>query len=303
MPMPRPMPPPTPPSMPPPSTPPSTPTPMPPTPPSTPTPLPASWPAAPDVVPGTVVLVGGGPGDPGLITVRGLAAIRAADVIVHDRLAPLECLAQARPDAEIVPVGKEPRGHQTPQQRINEILVDRALRGLAVVRFKGGDNFVFGRGSEEWQACAAAGVPVKVIPGVTSAVAVPALAGIPVTHRSLTQGCTIVSGHVPPGDPRSTIDWASLATANTTLVILMGVTYLADIAAALVAGGMPGDTPAVVIERGATPAQRMVHGNVTTLPGRAAQQRIRPPAIVVVGAVAGLELDRPADRRDVDAEN
>ncbi len=244
-----------------------------------------------DVAPGTVVLVGGGPGDPGLITLRGLAAIRTADVIVHDRLAPLECLQEARPDAEIVPVGKVPRGHQTPQERINEILVDRALRGLAVVRFKGGDNFVFGRGSEEWQACAAAGVPVRVIPGVTSAVAVPGLAGIPVTHRSLTQGCTIVSGHVPPRDPRSTVNWPALATANTTLVILMGVTYFGDIAAELVSGGMPPDTPAVVIENGASPAQRMLHGTVTTLPGLAAEQRIRPPAIVVVGAVAGLDLD------------
>lgn len=244
-----------------------------------------------DVAPGTVVLVGGGPGDPGLITVRGLAAIRAADVIVHDRLAPLACLQEARPDAEIVPVGKVPRGHQTPQERINEILVDRALRGRSVVRLKGGDNFVFGRGSEEWQACAAAGVPVRVIPGVTSAVAVPALAGIPVTHRSLTQGCTIVSGHVPPGDPRSTVNWSALATANTTLVILMGVTYLDQIAAELATGGMPPDTPAAAIENGASPAQRLLHGTLATLPRLAAEQRIRPPAIVVVGAVAGLDLD------------
>lgn len=254
---------------------------------------PMTLPAGRDVVPGTVVLVGGGPGDPGLITVRGLAAIRAADVIVHDRLAPLDCLAEARPDAEIVPVGKVPRGHQTPQERINEILIDRALRGLAVVRFKGGDNFVFGRGSEEWQACAAAGVPVRVIPGVTSAIAVPALAGIPVTHRSLTQGCTIVSGHVPPGDPRSTVAWDALARAHTTLVILMGVTYLTDIAAALVHGGMAPDTPAVVIENGASPAQRIIRGNVTTLPALASAAGIRPPAIVVVGAVAGLDLDAP----------
>ena len=186
-----------------------------------------------------------------------------------------------------------PRGHQTPQETINEILVDRALRGPAVVRFKGGDNFVFGRGGEEWQACAAAGVPVKVIPGVTSAIAVPALAGIPVTHRSLTQGCTIVSGHVPPADPRSSLDWAALARANTTLVILMGVKYLPDIAAALVAAGMPADTPGLVIENGASPAQRLVHGTVATLPGLAAEQDIRPPAIVVVGAVAGLDLQAP----------
>ncbi|MBK7721148.1 MAG: uroporphyrinogen-III C-methyltransferase [Austwickia sp.] len=245
-----------------------------------------------DVAPGTVVLVGGGPGDPGLITVRGLAAIQAADVIVHDRLAPLACLEHARPEAEIVPVGKVPRGHQTPQGQINAILVDRARRGLSVVRLKGGDNFVFGRGSEEWQACAAAGIPVRVIPGVTSAVAVPALAGIPVTHRSLTQGCTIVSGHVPPGDPRSTLNWEALACANTTLVILMGVTYLTEIMSALTAAGMAGQTPAAVIENGATPQMRVVQATVDTLPGVARERHIRPPAIIMIGSVVGLDLDR-----------
>ena len=156
-----------------------------------------------DLEPGTVTLVGGGPGDPGLITVQGLHAIRQADVVVYDRLAPLECLAEARPEAELIEVGKIPRGPQTRQERISEIMIQHAWAGRAVVRLKGGDSFVFGRGGEEWQACAAAGVPVHVVPGVTSAVAVPELAGIPVTHRSLTQGFTVVSGHVPPGDPVS----------------------------------------------------------------------------------------------------
>lgn len=251
-----------------------------------------------ELEPGTVVLVGGGPGDPGLITVRGLAALRAADVIVHDRLAPLECLEQARPEAEIVPVGKEPRGHQTSQERINAILIDRAQRGLRVVRFKGGDSFVFGRGSEEWQACTAAGVPVQVIPGVTSAVAVPALAGIPVTHRSLTQGFTIVSGHVPPGHPRSTTNWQALAHSNTTLVILMGVTYLADIAAVLVAAGMAADTPAAIIANGFTPDMRTIRGSITTVSRLATEQGIRPPAIVVVGAVADIDLHNVAQADD-----
>ncbi len=245
-----------------------------------------------DVAPGTVVLVGGGPGDPGLITVRGLAALRAADVIVHDRLAPLECLAEVRADAEVVPVGKVPRGHQTPQSDINAILIDRARRGLAVVRFKGGDNFVFGRGCEEWQACAAAGVPVRVIPGVTSAIAVPALAGIPVTHRSLTQGCTIVTGHVPPDDPRCTLDWDALARTKTTLVILMGVTYLAEITDRLVAAGMDPQTPAAAVADGATPRMRAARGTVGTLAARLADADIRPPAIIVIGAVVGLDLDQ-----------
>ena len=159
------------------------------------------------LTPGTVVLVGGGPGDPDLITVAGLRAVRQADVVLYDRLAPLAVLDEMRPDAERIAVGKIPRGACTPQERINEILIERARAGRTVVRLKGGDNYVFGRGGEEAQACALAGVPVDVIPGVTSAVAVPALAGVPVTHRSLSQGFTVVSGHVPPGDPRSTVAW------------------------------------------------------------------------------------------------
>lgn len=150
---------------------------------------------------GRVILVGGGPGDPGLLTVAGLAAVRAADVIVTDRLAPLAVLDQAPPGVEIVDVGKIPRGRFTPQERINELLVEHARAGRTVVRLKGGDNFVFGRGGEEWQACAAAGIEVRVIPGVSSAVGVPALAGIPLTHRTANQGFTVVTAHVPPGDP------------------------------------------------------------------------------------------------------
>lgn len=252
---------------------------------------PLSFPLDADVAPGTVVLVGGGPGDPGLITLRGLAALRAADVIVHDRLAPLECLAEARPDAEIVPVGKVPRGPQTSQEEINAILIDRARRGLAVVRFKGGDNFVFGRGCEEWQECAAAGIPVRVIPGVTSAVAVPALAGIPMTHRTLTQGFTIVSGHVPPGDPRSSLNWDALAQSNTTLVILMGVKYLPQITARLLAAGLAPDTPAATVADGSTPRQRVVRATLADLPERMAADKIRPPAITVIGAVVEIDLD------------
>ncbi|MCA0436413.1 MAG: uroporphyrinogen-III C-methyltransferase [Austwickia sp.] len=260
-----------------------------------------------DLDPGSVTLVGGGPGDPGLITVQGLHAIRQADVLVYDRLAPLECLAEARPGAQLIDVGKIPRGRQTPQERINEILVSEALLGHRVVRLKGGDSFVFGRGGEEWQACAAAGVPVHVVPGVTSAVAVPELAGIPVTHRSLTQGFTVVSGHVPPGDPRGTVDWAALARTRTTLVILMGVTYLPQIVEALRAAGLDGETGAAVVASavgptGCTTSSRVLRGTLADISRLAAGEHIEPPAVVVIGAVVDLHLDEPhpADPRPVE---
>ena len=156
-------------------------------------------------------------------------------------------LAEARPDALLIDAGKEPHGRQTSQDAINELLITHARAGRHVVRFKGGDGYVFGRGGEEALACADAGVPVRVIPGVSSAIAGPALAGIPVTHRSLTQGFTVVSGHVPPGDERSTLDWSALARLNTTLVILMGTKHLAAIAAALVSDGKPAATPAAIV--------------------------------------------------------
>ncbi len=237
---------------------------------------------------GSVTLVGGGPGDPGLLTVAGLAAIRSADVIVCDRLAPLATLQHARPDARIVDVAKIPRGAFTSQERINQLLVEHASSGRRVVRLKGGDSFVFGRGGEEWQACAAAGVPVTVIPGVSSAVAVPALAGIPVTHRDLTQGFTVISGHLPPGDPGSTLDWAALARTNTTLVIMMGVATLPAITASLLGDGMAPDTPALTVADGGLPSQRDVRGTVADIAARTASAGITPPAITVIGAVAGF---------------
>ena len=243
-----------------------------------------------DFPPGSVVLVGGGPGDPGLMTVAGLAAIREADVIVHDRLGALQCMDEARPGAEIVNVGKIPRGAFTPQEEINAILIDRAKRGLRVVRLKGGDSFVFGRGGEEWQACAEAGVPVRVIPGVTSAVAVPALAGIPVTHRTLSQGFTVVSGHVPPGDPRSQLDWKALAATSTTLVLLMAVKCLPEITAALIDGGLPAATPAAIVADGSTATQRSWTGTLADIAQVSEANGVRPPAIVVIGDVAGLGL-------------
>lgn len=243
-----------------------------------------------ELKPGEVVLVGGGPGDPDLITVAGLRAIRQADVIAYDHLSPAEVLADARPGAELVGVGKIPRGRGTPQTEINALLVDRAQRGLRVVRLKGGDNFVFGRGGEECEACIEAGIAVRVIPGVTSAVAVPAVAGIPLTHRALTQAFTVVSGHVPPDDERSTLDWDAIARANTTIVILMGVHNLAAITDRLKSAGLPPSTPAGIVCRGTRDDEFVLRGSLTDIAQRASDDGVVPPAIVVVGAVAALDL-------------
>ena len=237
---------------------------------------------------GEVILVGGGPGQLDLLTLGGLAAIQRADVIVTDRLAPLAALDHARPDAEIIDVAKIPRGASTSQERINRVLVEHASAGRTVVRFKGGDSFVLGRGGEEWQACAAAGIPVTVLPGVSSATAGPALAGIPLTHRDLTQGFTVVSGHLPPGDPGSTLDWGALAAANTTLVILMGVATLPAITATLRTHGLAADTPALTVADAGLPGQFTVRGTLADIAARTHAEGVRPPAITVIGAVAGF---------------
>jgi len=240
---------------------------------------------------GEVILVGGGPGSLELLTLGGLAAIQRADVIVTDRLAPLAALDQARPDAVVIDVAKIPRGASTSQEQINRVLVEHATGGRTVVRFKGGDSFVLGRGGEEWQACAAAGIPVTVLPGVSSATAGPALAGVPLTHRDLTQGFTVVSGHLPPGDPGSTLDWRALATANTTLVILMGVATLPAITNALQAHGLDPGTPALTVADAGLPGQLTVRATLADIAERTHAAGIRPPAITVIGAVAGF---RPA---------
>ena len=240
-------------------------------------------------VAGKVILVGGGPGDPGLLTVAGLAAIRQAQVIVTDRLAPLAVLDQAPAGVEIIDVGKIPRGRFTPQERINDLLVEHARAGRRVVRLKGGDNFVFGRGGEEWQACAEAGIEVQVIPGVSSAVGVPGLAGIPLTHRTANQGFTVITAHVPPGDPRSTLDYAALARTGTALVIMMGVATLPAVTAELIRNGLDPVTPAVTIADGGLPAQRIVRGTVASIADATAAAGIRPPAITVIGSVAAFD--------------
>lgn len=236
--------------------------------------------------PGTVALVGGGPGDAGLMTVAGRAAVEQADVLLVDHLAPEGALAWASPGALVVDVSKLPRGAFTPQERINELLVEHARAGRRVVRLKGGDGFVFGRGMEELLACTEAEVSVRVIPGVTSSVAVPALGGIPVTHRGLVQGFSVISGHVPPGHPTSTLDYAALARSGTTLVVLMGVATLPAITAALVENGLDPATPAAVVARGGHPDQQVVTAPVSEIAVRAAH--VDPPAISVIGEVASF---------------
>ncbi|TDE00321.1 uroporphyrinogen-III C-methyltransferase [Jiangella asiatica] len=235
---------------------------------------------------GHVAIVGGGPGDPGLLTLRGFELLKQADVVLVDRLAPHALLDGLRPDVEVVDVGKEPHRHRRGQREIEELMIDRARRGLRVVRLKGGDPYVFGRGGEEALACAAAGVPYAVVPGVTSAVSVPALAGIPVTHRGVTQEASIVSGHAHPDDPASTVDWERLGAGTGTVVVLMGVTHLGAIAARLMRGGRPDTTPVAVIQDGAGPAARVVTATLATV--ASAARDVRPPAVTVVGEVVAL---------------
>ncbi|AZI58492.1 uroporphyrinogen-III C-methyltransferase [Nakamurella antarctica] len=238
---------------------------------------------------GRVILVGGGPGDPALITIAGAAALREADVVITDRLAPLAALEHVLPGTEIIDVSKIPRGLTTPQEEINRLIIVHAHAGKTVVRFKGGDNFVFGRGGEEMIACAAEGIDVVVIPGVTSAIAAPALAGIPVTHRGLNQGFTVITGHVPPGDARSRLDYEALARTGTDLILLMAVANLGTITAELIARGMPADTPAATIADAGLESQRAAHGTVSTIAEVARAAGIVSPAVTVIGAVAGFD--------------
>jgi len=240
------------------------------------------------VAEGRVILVGGGPGDPELLTLKGFQALADADVVVVDRLAPLAALDGLREGVEIIDVSKIPRGRFTPQEEINELLVSHARKGRVVIRLKGGDSFVFGRGMEEMIACQEAGVPVEVIPGVSSAIAAPGLAGIPLTHRGLSQGFTVVSGHVAPDDPRSTLDWAALARGGTTLVVLMGVETLPSIVKALVAAGRDGDTPVACVMDGGHPSQQVVQTTLAMIVASGPPQQLRSPAVTVIGAVAAF---------------
>jgi uroporphyrin-III C-methyltransferase len=244
---------------------------------------------------GQVSIVGAGPGDPGLITAAGLDRLRRADVVVTDRLVAVELLAELPDDVLVIDAAKVPRGPAMPQEDINEALIAHARAGRAVVRLKGGDPYVFGRGREEADACLAAGVPVEVIPGVTSAIAVPAAAGVPVTHRGLTQGFTVVSGHVAPDDPRSTVDWAALARGGTTLVLLMAVRHAATITAALLNAGLAGDTPAACVADGWTAQQRVIAAPLNELATAMAEGHAANPAVIVIGDTAAYATSSTGD--------
>ena len=238
-----------------------------------------------------VAIIGGGPGDPGLITVRGRQLLAEADVVLTDRLAPRSLLDELPADVEVIDVSKIPYGRAMAQEQINATLIERARAGHFVARLKGGDPFVFGRGAEEVLACLRAGVPVTVVPGVTSAVGVPTSAWLPVTHRGVAQEFHVVSVHVPPGDERSTVDWERLGGSPGTLVLLMAVQRIGAVVAELRRHGRSPDTPVSVIADGTMPTQRTINSTLEQVEGMVTQQGIRPPAIVVVGDVVGIAAE------------
>ena len=236
----------------------------------------------------TVYLVGAGPGDPGLLSARALELIADADVIVYDRLIPVSALDGARSDAELIYAGKEGGGPSMPQPEISRLLVDHGRSGRAVVRLKGGDPFVFGRGGEEAEALREAGIPFEVVPGVTAGVAAAAYAGIPVTHRDAASAVAFVTGHEDPTKPSSTLDWRALAGFPGTLVVYMGVRQLGAITERLIAAGRPADEPAALVERGTLADQRVATGTLATIASVASEGGVKAPAIAIFGAVAAL---------------
>ena len=240
-----------------------------------------------------VALVGGGPGDPELITVRGRRLLARADVVVVDRLAPRELLDELAPDVEIVDAAKIPYGRAASQDVINATLIEHAKAGKFVVRLKGGDPYLFGRGFEEVLACAEAGVPVTMVPGITSAFAVPAVADVPVTHRGVAHEVVVVSGHVAPGDEQSLVDWEALGSLRGTIVLMMGVERLPQFADALLTAGRPADTPVAIIEDGTMRTQRVLKSTLASVADAATTAGVRPPAVIVIGPVAGLASLRP----------
>ncbi|WP_075726595.1 uroporphyrinogen-III C-methyltransferase [Corynebacterium aquilae] len=247
---------------------------------------PARW---PDENP-PVSLIGGGPGAWDLITVRGLMRLQAADVIVADHLGPtaeLDKLVDLR-GVEVIDASKLPYGKQVAQEKINQYLIDFARAGKKVARLKGGDPYVFGRGFEELRACAEAGIDCEVVPGVTSAISVPALAGVPITQRGVVHSFTVVSGHVPPGHPKSLTDFDALARTGGTISIIMGVKNGPAIAEALLDAGKAADTPAAVVQEGSTAAEKAVRCTLGTLGETLVRESIAPPAVIVIGEVAGL---------------
>ncbi|MGB6207733.1 uroporphyrinogen-III C-methyltransferase [Mycobacterium sp.] len=241
-----------------------------------------------DVVRGGVALVGGGPGDPELITVRGRRLLAQADVVVADRLAPPELLAELPPHVEVIDAAKIPYGRAMAQDAINAVLIEQARAGRFVVRLKGGDPFVFARGYEEMLACVEAGVPVTVVPGVTSAIAVPASVGVPVTHRGLNHEFVVVSGHLAPGHPESLVNWDALAAMSGTIVLLMAVERIELFTEALLKGGRPADTPVLVVQQGTTVAEQTLRATLADASEKIRSEGIRPPAIIVIGTVAAF---------------
>ncbi len=237
---------------------------------------------------GFVSLIGAGPGDPELITVKGLRRLRAADVVIYDALINSELLRECRPDAELIDAGKRAGRSSPAQASINELLVARARAGLQVVRLKGGDPFVFGRGGEEAEALQAAGIPWEVVPGVTSAIGVPAYAGIPVTHRAVASSVAFIAGHEDPAKGHTRINWRALAEGIDTLVFLMSGGRMALIAEQLVAHGRPGDTPAAAVRWGTTTEQEVVSGTLATIADDVARARLAAPVLLVVGEVVRL---------------
>ena len=245
-----------------------------------------------DAVRGGVALVGGGPGDPELITVRGRRLLAQADVVVADRLAPPELLAELPPHVEVIDAAKIPYGRAMAQDAINDVMIDRARAGNFVVRLKGGDPFVFARGYEEVLACVDAGIPVTVVPGVTSAIGVPALAGVPVTHRAMNHDFSVVSGHLAPDHPESLVNWNALAAMTGTIVLLMAVERIELFVDVLIRGGRPADTPVLVVRHGTTTAEQTLRSTLADTPGQIRAEGIRPPAIIVIGPVVGLGDNR-----------
>jgi uroporphyrin-III C-methyltransferase/precorrin-2 dehydrogenase/sirohydrochlorin ferrochelatase len=235
-----------------------------------------------------VALVGGGPGDPDLITVRGRRLLAEADVVIADRLGPRDLLAELPPHVEVIDAAKIPYGRYMAQEAINNALIEHAQQGKSVVRLKGGDPYVFGRGMEELQALAEAGIACTVVPGISSSISVPGAAGIPVTHRGVAHEFTVVSGHVAPDDDRSLVDWPSLAKLTGTLVVLMGVDKIGKIADTLVAHGKSPDTPVALVQEGTTAAQRRVDATLATVAERVRTEEVRPPAVIVIGAVVAV---------------
>lgn len=237
---------------------------------------------------GSVALVGGGPGDPELITVRGRRLLAQADVVVADRLAPAQLLAELPPHVEVIDAAKIPYGRAMAQEAINDVLINRAKAGHFVVRLKGGDPFVFARGYEEVLACSAAGIPVTVVPGITSAIAVPAAAGVPVTHRAVNHEFVVVSGHLAPDHPESLVNWDALAAMTGTIVLLMAVERIELFAQVLTRGGRPPQTPVLVVQHGTTSAERVVRATLANAAEVIRSEGIRPPAIIVIGSVVGV---------------